>query len=128
MKVLVEPVELRRDERGSVFEPLAPAAFADQQNAHVVVSRPGAVRGNHYHQRGTEVLTVLGPALVRFRDGQTIQDRVVGENEAVRFTFPPGVAHAVKNTGSQPNIVIAFNTVAHDPQTPDVFHDILIES
>ena len=55
---------------GSVFEPLEPECLPSQRNIHVVVTEPGCVRGNHYHTRGTEVITVQGPALVRIRDGQ----------------------------------------------------------
>ena len=55
------------DPRGFVFEPLEGEALIQQRNVHVVVSRPGAVRGNHYHRVGTESLAVCGPALVRIR-------------------------------------------------------------
>ena len=69
MCVRVEPVVLHQDSR-SVFEPLEPECLPSQRNIHVVVTEPGCVRGNHYHTRGTEVITVQGPALVRIRDGQ----------------------------------------------------------
>ena len=119
---------MHSDARGAVVEPLDAAAFAAQQNVHVAVSRPGCVRGNHFHKVGTEILTVIGPALARFRDGGEVTDVPVAAGEAMRFTIPPGISHAVKNTGAQPCVMIAFNTVLHDRTAPDVFRDVLIES
>jgi UDP-2-acetamido-2,6-beta-L-arabino-hexul-4-ose reductase len=125
--VRVEPVNVHRDARGWVFEPIGPSEFASQRNAHLVLSEPGAVRGNHYHVRGTEVMVVVGPSLVRYRepDGRVV-DLEVGASEMVRLTIPPGRAHAVQNTGSSATVSIAFNTEAHDPASPDVVRDVLI--
>lgn len=69
MSIMIEDLELVRDERGSVFEPLGPKRISAQRNVHVVLTEPGAIRGNHYHREVTEVLAVVGPALVRVRDG-----------------------------------------------------------
>ena len=40
------------------------------------------------------VSAVVGPALVRYREGATIHDADVPAGEVWRFRFPPGVAHA----------------------------------
>lgn len=124
----VESLPVHRDSRGGVFEPLAPAELAGQRNVHVVVTEPGAVRGNHYHRRGTEVLTVMGPALVRTRQGAEVTDTEVPAGEVVRFTIPPGVAHAIRNTGTSPTVLVSFNTELHDPRDPDVVREVLIDS
>jgi UDP-2-acetamido-2,6-beta-L-arabino-hexul-4-ose reductase len=127
-RVVVEPVTVHRVARGWVFEPIGPDAFAHQRNAHLVLSEPGAIRGNHYHQRGTEVLVVVGPSLVRYRepDGRVV-NLDVPASEMVRLTIPPGRAHAVQNTGASATVSIAFNTEAHDPSSPDVVRDVLID-
>jgi dTDP-4-dehydrorhamnose 3,5-epimerase-like enzyme len=127
MSVMIEQVLLHRDRRGSVFEPLDPERIPGQRNVHVVVTEPGCVRGNHYHRRGTEVLIVQGPALVCIRDGQEVRDTVISEGAATRFIIPPGVAHAIQNTGSRPTLVVAFRDLAHDPADPDVVREVLIE-
>jgi len=126
MHVTVERIEPKSDARGCVWEPAAPAELAVQQNCHVVVTEPGGIRGNHFHKLGTEIATQRGPALVRFRDDRGIQDVVVTGGEVVRFVFPPNCAHAFQNTGSTPNLLVAFNTVPHDPVTPDVYREVLI--
>lgn len=122
----VDAVRVHADARGTVFEPLAPDGFAAQRNAHVVVTRPGAVRGNHVHARGTEVCVCVGPALVRLREGGAVRDVTVPAGEAWRFVIPPGVGHAFRNTGDAPMLLVAFNTEAHDPAAPDVAPDPLI--
>lgn len=126
--VTLEILTLHTDPRGSVVEPLAPEALPAQRNVHVVLNEPGAVRGNHFHKRGTEVLTVFGPALVRMREGAgAVADTAVPEGEVYRFTIPPGVSHAVRNTGTTPAVLVAFNTEHHDQGAPDTFRDVLLE-
>ena len=66
--VSIERLGPARDARGSVVELLAPDEIVAQRNVHVVWTEPGRVRGNHFHARGTEVMIVWGPALVRLRE------------------------------------------------------------
>jgi UDP-2-acetamido-2,6-beta-L-arabino-hexul-4-ose reductase len=126
-RLAVERLDVRGDARGWVVEPADEAQLAAQRNVHVVLTRPGAVRGNHRHRRGTEILVVHGPAMVRIRDGEAEFDTVIAPDEAYRFVVPPGVAHAVQNTGTEAMVLIAFNTEPHDPDAPDVERVVLIE-
>ena len=113
-------LKVHADGRGAVFEPLEPALLAGWRNVHTVITEPGAVRGNHRHLRGTEVTAVLGPALVRYRSDGQVEEFNVPAGEAWRFEFPAGTAHAFKNTGSKPFVLVSFNTEQHDPDRPDV--------
>lgn len=113
------------DSRGVVFEPLEAGSFPDQKNGHVVISGPGVVRGNHYHIKGEETIAVKGPALVRARDDAGVRDVEIPDGEVYRFFFPPGVAHAIRNVSERSNMLIAFNTMEHDPRSPDAIEDIL---
>ena len=123
----LEHLRVISDSRGLVFEPLMADEIPDQKNAHIVLSMPGVIRGNHYHIRGKETITVLGPALVRFRENDEIMDVEVPSGQAVRFIFPPGVPHAIQNLSDEPNVLMAFNTVEHDPQNPDAVRAVLIQ-
>jgi dTDP-4-dehydrorhamnose 3,5-epimerase-like enzyme len=128
MTVSYERLKVIADPRGFVLELLTAEDFASQRNAHIVVSLPGVVRGNHYHTKGRETMTVLGPSLVRFRErGGGIEEVVVPDKEAWRFVFLPGVSHAIKNLGGASNNLVAFNTMEHDPSNPDAHKDLLIE-
>ncbi len=127
-RATVEPLTFPTDARGLVLEPLGPDALPAQKNAHLAVSLPGAVRGNHYHRLGTEVTVFLGPGLVRVRDADGLRDYEVAPGLAYRFTFPPGVPHAVLNTGTSPLVILSFNTQAHDPDHSDLVREVLIET
>jgi dTDP-4-dehydrorhamnose 3,5-epimerase-like enzyme len=128
MPVSHERLKVISDRRGFVLELLSAEDFASQRNAHIVVSLPGVVRGNHYHTKGRETITVLGPSLVRFREpGGGIEEVVIPDKEAWRFVFLPGVSHAIKNLGGEANTLVAFNMVEHDPANPDTQKDLLID-
>src|SRR5438445_7103889 len=106
-QAIAEPLTPSRDPRGFVVEPLSLTQLTAQQNVDVVWTAAGAVRGNHHHVRGTEVALVLGPALVRYRDANGIQDVEITKGTLYRFTFPPKVAHAFAALGPEPALIIA---------------------
>lgn len=124
----VEIVKLKvhADARGAIFEPLEPQLLAGWRNVHTVISEPGSVRGNHAHLRGTEISAVVGPTLVRYREGTTVHDAEVPAGEVWRFRFPPGVAHAFRNLGDRAIVLVCFNTEEHDAARPDVERVALI--
>ena len=124
--VEIQKLKVHADARGAVFEPLEPALLSGWRNVHTVVTQPGAVRGNHRHLRGTEISAVFGPALVRYRSGDRIEEQQVPAGEAWRFVFPPGTAHAFKNTGATAFVLVSFNTEEHDPARPDAEREELI--
>ena len=96
------------------------------RNVHVVLTEPGQVRGNHRHFRGDEQITVCGPALARWREGDELHEREIPEGTVRRFTFGPGVAHAFKNTGAGQMVIVSFNTEPHDPAVPDTTRDVIL--
>lgn len=124
--VIVEQLRRASDPRGEVFEPLDAAGLAVQSNVHVVLTLPEHIRGNHFHTVGTEVSTVVGPALVRYREAGETRDVQVPAGEAWRFTFPPGVVHAFRNTGAAPMLIVSFNTQTHDPDRPDTTREVIL--
>ncbi|MFO0953898.1 MAG: cupin domain-containing protein [Isosphaeraceae bacterium] len=126
-RVTFEPIEYPTDPRGWVLEPLEADEFPSQKNAHLVLTLPGCIRGNHFHREGTEVSVVIGPALVRYREADQVREHQLEPGEAVRFRFPPGVTHAMKNTGDTPQMILSFNTSVHDRNRPDVVRDVLID-
>ncbi len=121
----MDRIPLRRDARGLLFEPMAEDELAAMRNVHVVLTHPGHVRGNHYHERATEWMTVLGPARVRARRAGDIEETRVPAGEAWRFTFDPTVSHAVVFEGSEVGVLVSFSDAAHDPADPDTVRDPL---
>ncbi len=125
--VVFEKIAMYADARGWVIEPIEEHRIAEQRNTHMVLTEPGAIRGNHVHHHATEVFVLVGPGLVRWREGGQVRDVIVPEGEAMRFTVPPGIAHAIKNTGSHPMVVMAFSSQPHDRANPDTVRDVVIE-
>jgi dTDP-4-dehydrorhamnose 3,5-epimerase-like enzyme len=126
LKTRIETISTFRDARGSLFEPVDAQHLVDKHNVHVVVTEPGCVRGNHRHIIGTEISIVTGPALVRLKEDGTVHDIEVPANETWRFTVPPGVTHAYRNTGTGQMLLIGFNTETHDPAAPDVVREEIL--
>jgi dTDP-4-dehydrorhamnose 3,5-epimerase-like enzyme len=125
--VIVEKVMLHADARGWVIEPIGEDQIPAQRNTHVALTEPGAIRGNHVHHQATEVFVLIGPGLVRWRESGQVRDVNVPAGEAMRFTVPPGIAHAVQNTGTRPMVLMAFSSQPHDRANPDTVRDVLIE-
>ena len=128
MKVITEKIKIIQDKRGIVFNPIHYKDLAAQKNVHIVITSPGFTRGNHFHKKGIETLIVYGPALIRMKEQGKIKDIMLSDDNVIRITIPPGISHAIKNNGNKSNLLIAFNTVEHNPQNPDVFPDILIDN
>ena len=114
-----ELVSVYKDARGSVFEPLGGHLLCEQRNIHVVVNRPGAVRGNHFHRQAAEIISVSGPARVCYRKGEALETVCVDPGVVMRFRFPPGVAHAIQNTGAKDQILVSLADRPQSPQEPD---------
>ncbi len=119
LRVRIESVKTHRDDRGSLFEPLDDAELAAQRNVHVVLTAPEEVRGNHVHATATETTTVVGPCLVRLKETGAIRDVQVPAGEPWRFTIPPGVVPAFRNTGAAVLVLVSFSTNLHDPSGTD---------
>jgi hypothetical protein len=68
----------------------------------------------------------INASIPGIREDSLIRDVTVPAEEVLRFVFPPGVSHAVQNTGGQPPARAAFNTGAHKPAKTDLVMDELI--
>ena len=126
LKTHIEKVATHADGRGSLFEPVDAAQIAATRNVHVVLTAPGAVRGNHRHIVGTEISVVCGPALVRLKEDGVVHDIEVPAGENWQFTVPPGVTHAYRNPGPGMMLLIGFNSQLHDAGTPDMVREEIL--
>ncbi len=122
----IRPVKTHLDARGALFEPLSDAELGAQKNVHVVLTQPGEVRGNHRHRTAIETTSVVGPCLVRLQEGGDIRDVEVPAGEVWRFTIPPGVVHAYRNTGDGVMVLVSFSTNLHDPQGADTERETIL--
>ncbi|MFH1137533.1 MAG: cupin domain-containing protein [Pseudomonadota bacterium] len=104
----------KKDERGWVLFPLqnAPPELTpdviDWDSMHLVVSRPGAVRGNHYHPDQAEWLFLCAGASIFSWEEDGAGRRVELTDGAYLIRIPPGLPHAVVNQGDEDSLLLAF--------------------
>ena len=84
-------------------------------------------RGNHAHLTAVETTSVVGPCLVRLKEGADLRDVVVPVGEIWRFTIPPGVVHAYRNIGDAVMVLVSFSTNLHDPGGSDTRREVILD-
>jgi UDP-2-acetamido-2,6-beta-L-arabino-hexul-4-ose reductase len=110
----------RTDDRGGLAEFLK-SATAGQ--LFISRTRPGAVRGNHYHHTKTEkFLVVEGEGMIRFRrvdgTGEILEYHVTGTEFRV-VDIPPDYTHSIENVGAGELVVLFWASEIFDPDAPD---------
>jgi UDP-2-acetamido-2,6-beta-L-arabino-hexul-4-ose reductase len=113
--------ERRTDARGSLVELLKSPASGQ---IFVSRSRPGVVRGHHYHDTKVEKFCVVqGRAVIRFRHvlgGEVIPYEVSGEDLMV-VDIPPGYTHSIENVGDGELVTLFWSSQIFDPARPDTY-------
>jgi dTDP-4-dehydrorhamnose 3,5-epimerase-like enzyme len=110
------------DQRGFSFTIPADALqfLGSIHDIHVASILPGAVRGNHFHQRRREVLLLAYAGAWSFHwdegVGKSTQHRSFQGTGAALIRISPGASHAVRNDGEQPLTVMASSSEPYDPQ------------
>ena len=125
----VRIVELKRhaDDGGSMTElarlvDARPEALADFTVRQINYSEmaPGAIKAFHLHQRQTDVwyvppsdrlLVVLVDVRQRSRTEAARMRVMLGNGGSRLLAIPPGVAHGVRNLGTEPGRIIYFTDV-----------------
>ena len=92
-------LEIKQDERGGLMEVFK---FPNDGQVFYSTTKPGFIRGNHYHKRKIEKFCVIeGSALIRLRNRETneIKEYSVsgGKPELVEMTL--NWTHNIKNVG-----------------------------
>ena len=110
----------RSDDRGVLAEFLKSSAGGQLFMSR---TRPGAVRGNHYHHTKTEKFFVVeGKGLIRFRrvdgTGEIFEYPVNGTDFRV-IDIPPDYTHSIENVGSGELVVLFWASEIFNPDAPD---------
>lgn len=117
------PVRLpkRADARGELFEAVKTLHGGQ---CFMSTTRPGAVRGNHYHRRKLErFLVVSGEATIRVRRllGTQVEEfRVNGETPGY-IDMPTLHTHNIVNTGAGDLVTLFWSHEIFDPAQPDTY-------
>ncbi len=109
------------DNRGSFTEFLR---TPERGQVSVNISRPGIVKGNHWHHTKNEkFLVVKGEGVIRFRhifSDKVIEYHVSGEKLQV-VDIPCGYTHNIENVGEGEMVTVMWANEAFDPAHPDTY-------
>ena len=114
-------LEGHSDARGSFTEILR---TADRGQFSVNVSRPGAVKGNHWHHTKNEkFLVVSGTGVIRFRriDSDEIIKYFVSGDKPEVVDIPTGYTHNIENLGDTDMVTFMWASECFDPDKPDTY-------
>jgi UDP-2-acetamido-2,6-beta-L-arabino-hexul-4-ose reductase len=112
---------VHENERGSFTEIARNQTFGQFS---INVSKPGVIKGNHWHRTKHEkFIVVSGYAIIRVRP--LLEDRVVeiAVNEEVfqEVDIPPGTVHHIENIGNKDLITIMWANELYDEKNPDTY-------
>jgi len=115
------------DERGSFTELVR---TKDSGQFSVSFSKPGIVRGNHYHHTKLERFIVIkGKAKISF--SSVINDDkysfIVDESDIKIVTIPVGYTHNIENIGDSEMILAIWCNELFDPNHPDTYYRKVVE-
>jgi UDP-2-acetamido-2,6-beta-L-arabino-hexul-4-ose reductase len=138
------PLKMNVDPRGSFTEFLRTPELGQ---VSVNVSRPGIVKGNHWHHTKNEkFLVVSGRGIIRFRkvDGEDGGHSEIigaggadggggGRNAIIEYPvsgdklevvdIPPGYTHNIENLGETDMVTIMWANECFDPERPDTYFE-----
>ena len=115
------PVKMNVDNRGSFTE-----LFKSQERGQVSVniSKPGIVKGNHWHHTKNEKFVVVsGTGVIRFRkidSNKIIEYKVSGEKIEI-VDIPCGYTHNIENIGDTDMVTIMWANEIFNPEKPDTY-------
>jgi UDP-2-acetamido-2,6-beta-L-arabino-hexul-4-ose reductase len=116
------PLKTNTDHRGSFTEMLR---TPERGQVSVNISKPGIVKGNHWHHTKNEkFLVVSGKGIIRFRrlgSDQVIEYPVSGDQLQV-VDIPTGYTHNIENTGDTDMVTIMWASECFDPEKPDTYY------
>ena len=116
------PVKMNIDNRGSFTE-----LFKSEERGQVSVniSKPGIVKGNHWHNTKNEkFIVVSGKAIIRFRkvdSDKVLEYNVCGDKLEV-VDIPCGYTHNIENIGDTDLVTIMWANEVFNPDKPDTFY------
>ena len=114
-------LEIKEDERGILIEVFKIPNFGQVLYS---TSKPGVVRGNHYHTRKQEKFCVInGKAKIRLRNIETNELKeyyVSGEKPEV-IDMIIGWTHNIENIGKDELKLLIWVSEVFNPKDPDTY-------
>ena len=118
-------LKMNCDNRGSFTEFLR---TPDRGQVSINISKPGVVKGNHWHHTKNEkFLVVKGEAIIRFRQIGTsmVTEYRVSDKILQVVDIPTGYTHNIENVGKEDLITVMWANEPFDPENPDTFFEMV---
>jgi len=115
-------LKMNIDQRGSFTEFIK---TLNHGQISVNISKPGIVKGNHWHNTKTEkFLVVSGSGVIRFRKAYNdkIIEYFVNGSKLEVVDIPPGYTHNIENIGDTDLVTIMWANELFDINNPDTFY------
>ena len=116
------PLKMNIDNRGSFTEMFK---SGERGQVSVNISKPGIVKGNHWHNTKNEKFVVVsGKGKIKFRkvgSDEVIEYDVNGDKIEV-VDIPVGYTHSIENIGDTDMVTIMWANEVFDPDKPDTYY------
>ncbi len=115
--------DVHADERGELYEIIKLAAGGQ---VFFSTTRPGVIRGNHYHTRKVEWFCVLkGEAVIRLRPihGDAVKEYRVSGDRPEFISIPVLHSHHIENVGDEDLLTMFWCNEIFDQADTDTFYE-----
>ncbi len=116
-------LEIKNDERGNFIEVFKVPGFGQVSYS---TTKPGIVRGNHYHTRKKEIFCVIeGKAKIkqRNRDNNKIEEKIVSGDAPELVEMKLNWTHNIQNIGDNEMKLLIWINEIYNPNDPDTFFE-----
>lgn len=115
-------LNMNTDSRGSFTEFLK---TNDRGQVSINVSKPGIVKGNHWHHTKNEkFLVVSGEGVIRFRriDSDQVIEYFVSGGKLEVVDIPVGYTHNIENLGTTDLVTVMWANELFEKERPDTYY------
>ena len=116
-------LEIKSDERGNFVEIFKVPEFGQVSYS---TTKPGVIRGNHYHIRKKEIFCVIeGEAKIRQRNRETneIEEKIVSGASPELVEMKLNWTHNIQNIGNTEMKLLIWINEVFDQNNPDTFYE-----
>ncbi len=130
MKVKKIRLKVQSDPRGWSADMFKTSETGEKlRYVYLITSKPGTVRGNHYHLHKNEWFCLVKGTMKFFLFDNVTKEKksfTVKGASPVLINIPPKVTHAMKNTGREDAYILELATHEFDKDKPDTYRNVIL--
>lgn len=115
------------DERGELVEILKGNEVDEEiEQIYFSTSKPGAIRGNHYHKRKVEWFSVIkGIAQLTLKDNISNEEKeiILSSDQPAMVKIMPNTLHSIQNIGTEEMYLVIIANEIFDKNDADTFYN-----